>query len=111
MTSKKAVRTNVRPAKSTVKPAERERFTLDDFIKEERQASPEFASELDKLALARSIKELRESQKMTQEQLAARAHTAQSAIARLESGKVVPRLDLLQKVANAMGRKLTITFS
>jgi DNA-binding XRE family transcriptional regulator len=91
-------------------PAERERYTLDDFIIEERKASPEFAAELDKLALARSIKELRESQKMTQAELATRAHTAQSAIARLESGKVVPRLDLLQKVANAMGRKLVITF-
>ena len=97
-------------SKAASGPKERERYTLDDFIAEERKASPEFAAELDKLALARSIKELRESKKMTQAELAERAHTAQSAIARLESGKVVPRLDLLQKVANAMGRKLVITF-
>lgn len=43
---KKAARTG-RPS---VQP---ERYTLDDFIKEECQRSPEFAAELDKLRLSR----------------------------------------------------------
>lgn len=107
---KTVIRAQARPAKSTAQPAERKVVTLDDHIVEARKASPEFAAELDKLALARSIKELRESQKMTQAQLAKRAKTAQSAIARLESGKVIPRLDLLQKIASAMGMTLRIAF-
>ena len=41
-------------------------------------------------------------------QLAALAGTKQPNIARLESGKVVPRLDFLEKVARALGGRLDI---
>ena len=59
--------------------------SLDEFVKEQRAKDPEFAAEWDKRQLARRIRNLREAQNLTQAQLATRAHTTQSAIARLES--------------------------
>jgi len=82
-----------------------------EFVREQRAKSPEFAAEWDKRQLARRIRDLREAQHLTQAQLASRAHTTQSAIARLESGQVVPKLDLLQKIAAAMGLRLSVDFT
>ena len=45
---------------------------------------------------------------MSQVQLAALAGTKQPNIAQLESGKVVPRLDFLEKVARALGGHLDV---
>ena len=85
--------------------------TLGGFVAEQRALDPEFAAEWDKRQLARRIRDLRESRRLTQAELAARAHTTQSAIARLESGAVVPRLDLLQKIAAAFGLCLRVDFA
>jgi transcriptional regulator with XRE-family HTH domain len=49
-------------------------------------------------------------QKLSQAELAERAGTKQPAIARLESGRVVPRLELLQKIADALGMRLEVRF-
>jgi DNA-binding XRE family transcriptional regulator len=84
--------------------------TLGEYVAEQREKSPVFAAEWDKRQLARRIRELREERKFTQAELAARAHTTQSAIARLESGTVTPRLDLLQKIATALGLRLNVGF-
>lgn len=46
-----------------------------------------------------------------QAELAARVGTKQPGIARLESGRVVPKLELLQKIAVAAGRKLEVRFA
>ncbi len=85
--------------------------SLDEYVKEQRAKDPEFAAEWDKRQLARRIRKLREGQNLTQAQLAVRAHTTQSAIARLESGQVTPKLDLLQKIAAAMGLMLNVDFT
>ena len=85
--------------------------SLAEFTREQRRKDPEFAAEWDKRQLARRIRELREAHKLTQAGLAARAHTTQSAIARLESGQVTPKLDLLQKIAAAMGLRLNVDFA
>ncbi len=85
--------------------------SLQDFVAEQRSRDPEFATEWDSRQLARRVRELRESKHLTQEELAARVKTTQSAIARLESGKVMPRLDLLQRIAAAMGLYLTVDLS
>ena len=45
---------------------------------------------------------------MTQKQIAEKIGTKQSAIARLESGTVNPSIDLLQKVAGVLDRKISI---
>jgi DNA-binding XRE family transcriptional regulator len=49
--------------------------------------------------------------KMTQQDVAKKVGTKQSAIARLESGGVNPSLEFLQKIAQVMGYKLTIRLS
>ena len=49
--------------------------------------------------------------KMTQEDVARKVGTKQSAIARLEGGSVNPSLEFLQKIAQVMGYKLTIHLS
>ncbi len=103
--------------------------TITEFIAEESARDPEFAAEMerraalhkpprqrtkvpvfDKAALAGQVKELRKGAKLTQVQLAQKAGTRQEAIARLESGRVTPRLDVLAKVARAMGRSVEVRF-
>lgn len=49
--------------------------------------------------------------KMTQQDVAIKVGTKQSAIARLESGSVNPSLEFLQKIAQVMGYKLTVRLS
>jgi predicted transcriptional regulator len=61
--------------------------------------------------LARQLRDLRGELGLTQVEVARRAGTHQSAIARLESGRVVPDLNLLAKVARGMGLILKIEFS
>lgn len=48
---------------------------------------------------------------MTQKEIAEKSGTKQSAIARFESGMSNPTLGFLQKIADAMGYKLTIHLS
>jgi transcriptional regulator with XRE-family HTH domain len=48
---------------------------------------------------------------MTQKQIAEKIGTKQSAIARLESGNVNPSLDFLQKVAEVLGHKISISLT
>lgn len=86
----------------------------DDFVQDQMQ-DREFALayqiEFDKLQLARKLKNLREISHISQTDLAHMVGTKQPAIARLESGKVTPKLDLLEKIAFALGRTLDIRFT
>jgi ribosome-binding protein aMBF1 (putative translation factor) len=83
-----------------------------EYIQAREAADPTFAEKLNeefnKLKIARQIKAVREALHISQGQLADRAGTKQPAIARLESGRVIPRLDLLHKIARAMGMKLDV---
>ncbi len=72
-----------------------------------RQAHEALAPEF---ALARAVIEARVGAGLTQEQLAARMETTQSAIARLESGRSKPSTQTLAKLANATGTRLEISF-
>ena len=47
---------------------------------------------------------------MTQEELAKKIKTKQSNISRFEAGKVTPSISFLQKIANALGKQLEISF-
>lgn len=51
---------------------------------------------------------LRTEAGLSQEKLAQKVGTTQSAIARMESGKVVPQLESLAKIARACGKKLEL---
>jgi transcriptional regulator with XRE-family HTH domain len=52
----------------------------------------------------------RASAGLTQEQLAQRMNTTQAVIARLESGRVKPSTRTLERLADATGMKLRISF-
>jgi transcriptional regulator with XRE-family HTH domain len=54
--------------------------------------------------------EARSKAGLTQEQLAARMHTTQAVIARLESGRVKPSTRTLERLAEATGTRLRIRF-
>src|SRR2546430_2599339 len=85
--------------------------TLNQFIAEQRRKDPKFAATFDRLQLARKVRTLRNTRRLTQTQLATRAGTKQSVIARLESGRVAPKLDLLAKLAEAMDLWLSVDFT
>lgn len=56
--------------------------------------------------LGKRIKELREQQGMTQQDLADKTGLQRSNIARIESGKYSTGQDILSKIAAALGKKL-----
>jgi DNA-binding transcriptional regulator YiaG len=74
--------------------------------------NPTIRAEYDRLApefaVARSLIAARLSAKLTQDQVARRMGTSQSAVARMESGRALPSTTSLKRYAQAVGRKLTI---
>ncbi len=86
--------------------------TTEDLIEEAERRSPGARARIEarvaELALARRVRALREKRGLTQTELAERAGTGQAAIARIESGKAVPKLDLLARIATALGAKLDV---
>ena len=58
--------------------------------------------------VARQLKEVRKAEGMTQEHLARLVGTKKSNISRLESGRYNPSLDFLVKVAEGLGRQITV---
>ena len=81
-----------------------ERWLKDpEYRREYERIGPEFE-------LARTLIEARTRAGLTQAQLAERMRTTQSAIARLESGRVRPSTAILERLARATGTRLRITF-
>lgn len=62
-----------------------------------------------KLDLGRQILDLRLAHGWTQKELAQRIGTKQANISRLENGQLNPSVDMLQKVADALGAELIVT--
>ena len=91
------------------------RIALKDVIKKELKDS-EFSFYFKKekfiSKIARLIRDARLKVGITQAELAARAKTSQTVIARLESGidKRTPSLDLLERIARALKAKLLVSF-
>ncbi len=83
-------------------------------ISEKWFQNPDFVREYDALeeefALAHALIGARAQAGLTQEELAQRMGTTQSAIARMESGKGRPSTSTLAKVAKATGTKLRVSF-
>jgi transcriptional regulator with XRE-family HTH domain len=69
---------------------------------------PEIREALAELEAAYIVARLRMERGLTQEELAERIGTHQSSIARLESGKVQPRLSFLRRVIRALGAFLEL---
>ncbi len=76
------------------------RKTRDEYL----QLEPQYA-------VIQQLLDLRLQHKLTQQQLAEKIGTKQSAIARLESGNANPSVELLQKIATALNAKLSIRFT
>ena len=86
---------------------------LKDFLKEEL-ANPGVKAAYDALeeeyALARALIQARQASGLTQEELAEKMHTTQSAVARWESGKHLPSCQTLQRIAKATNTDLRVSF-
>ena len=63
-----------------------------------------------KLDLARQVLHLRLENGWTQKELAERAGTKQANISRLENAKLNPSVEMLQRVADALGAELEVSF-
>jgi ribosome-binding protein aMBF1 (putative translation factor) len=83
-------------------------------LHEQWMDDPEYRAEYERLApefeLAQALIEARTRAGLTQEELADRMKTTQSAIARIESGKCFPSTSTLRRFAQATGTHLKITF-
>lgn len=80
-----------------------------DLLKNEKVAL-EYEKLKPRYELISQLIEARRKKGFTQEELARRMGTKQSAIARVESGNANPSIGFLEKVAFALGSKLTIQF-
>ncbi|MCA9508579.1 MAG: helix-turn-helix domain-containing protein [Myxococcales bacterium] len=88
--------------------------SIDEHIKQkykDNEFAQSFDMEQEKLKLARRVKQLREQQNLTQTELAEIIGTKQPSIARLENGHYWPRIDVLEKIALALGKHLEIRFT
>jgi len=76
--------------------------------------SPEYRAEQERLApyeaLARMVFARRIRYGLTQEQLADRMGTSESAISRLESGQHRPSVETLEKLGQAFGERIVLGF-
>jgi len=84
-------------------------------VKRELMKDPEFRKEWERsepeYQLNRAIIRARIDKKMTQKELARRAKTTQAVISRIQNSSVSPTLALVQRIAEAMGKKLEIKFT
>src|SRR3974390_1408102 len=64
----------------------------------------------EEFALARAVIEARRGAGLTQQQLARRMGTTQPVVARLEAGNTRPSLRTLERLADATGSRLVISF-
>lgn len=79
-----------------------------DKVRQQLLEDPEFRREYENTRWIDELIDLRLERRLTQKELAERAGTSQSAIARLESGKQEPTVRFLRRVVEALGGKLTI---
>ena len=82
-------------------------------LKKRFMEGPEFREEYaradDEFALIEALVRARAAAKLTQAELARRLGTTQSAIARLEGGRVSPSFATLRRYAEATGTRLTVS--
>jgi DNA-binding XRE family transcriptional regulator len=83
-------------------------------LKQRLMDNPEFREEYPKadaeFALIEAMITARREAKLTQAELAEKIGTTQSAIARLEAGRVSPSISTLRRYAEATGHQLQVGF-
>jgi ribosome-binding protein aMBF1 (putative translation factor) len=83
---------------------------LDEMIAERTKANPEFPELLDAARRRRQLLEAlaaeREARGLSQTVVAARMHTSQSAVARIEKAEVDVKLSTVERYAVAVGKQV-----
>jgi ribosome-binding protein aMBF1 (putative translation factor) len=83
---------------------------LDEIVEERAKRNPEFPKMVEAALrareLVRSLAARRQKLGLSQTVVAARMGTSQSALARLESGEVDPRISTVERYALALGQEL-----
>ncbi len=82
--------------------------TVKKSLLKNREVAAEYEKLSPKYVLISQIIELRLKKGLSQDDLAQRVGTKQSAIARVESGRANPSISFLEKVAKALSSKLII---
>jgi DNA-binding XRE family transcriptional regulator len=77
-------------------------------ILENPEARAEYDALADEFQIARELIAARSRAGLTQAELAARMHTTQSTIARLESGRTLPSMRTLERYAEATGSRAVV---
>lgn len=88
-------------------------INFDDYLNEQLRDpifKKEFENETTKLESAIALTKARKESGLSQHELANVSDVPQSTIARIESGANTS-IDTLSKIANALGKKLTVNFS
>ena len=85
---------------------------LEQYISERKAVDPEFLevfdSGYDEFKIGLMLKELRQKQGISQDELALRTNTKKSVISRMENHSTDIRVSTLQKIAGALGKKVSI---
>lgn len=88
--------------------------SLSTFIQERKAESAQFAKGFDeevaRLELAAKIKALRVRHGLSQRELAELSGLRQQSFARLETGRQYPSVQILQRIARALGKRLDVRF-
>lgn len=79
-----------------------------DLLLQNKEVAKEYKALEALYEIKRQLIELRNEQGISQEELARKVGTKQSAISRLESGDYNPSVEFLSKVASALGKELHI---
>ena len=81
---------------------------IDDLIEERPDLEEAIEGEDPVYQLRKRILELRLEKGYSQEELAKKAGTKQAVISRIENGESEPRLETINKIAKALGKKMRI---
>lgn len=88
----------------------KKRDFLDEIIADRTRRNPDFpklmVAALERRRLLRELAATRKRLGITQETVAARMETSQSAVARMERGDMNPKLSTIEGYATAIGRRL-----
>ena len=89
-------------------------ITFDQYLKEQLR-DPKFRKEWERTEAAyqvtRELIRTRIEGKISQRELAKKANTTQAVLSRIENMTVSPSIGLLQRIAQALGKNLTVKFT